>query len=552
MNLIRDIASLAASVALCLAGIPSLAHAQSSSLSVLQSPTVPSDVVWTGTWSAPMLTLQLANGDGSPNTLARQTVRQSFRSSIAGTMIRVQLSNIFGLQPVTLSDVHFAKAASDQAIVSGTDKALTFGGFASVTIPAGQSVESDAIAYNVAASTDYAVSMFVPNAIDPQNVTAHRQAWQHIYFAAGDVSGISTIATTGSVDSYLYLTGVDVVNSAATGAVVALGASITDGSNTTFGANLRWVNDLALRLQAAGLQVGVLAAGLSGGHLLDDQDFGGPSALNRFNRDVISKAGVKWVISSDTAINDLSSHADGTGPTAAQLIAATQQLIDEAHSSGLKFLCSTLTPNVGRPADQWSDGAEAIREQLNTFYKSADSHCDGIVDQDTATHDPQMPLQYRPSFNSGDFLHPNDPGTQAIANAVNLGFFTPTGLPPIKAPTQCGSLLPGEGITPNQHIVSCDGRFQLLLQTDSNLVLSFGKTVLWSSNTAGKNAAEFTFLADGNVVLLDTTGKVIFQTNTAGLLGTTYIVQNDGNVVLYDGPVGGPNNPIYNTGTCCH
>jgi lysophospholipase L1-like esterase len=506
-----------------------------------------------------MLDQTLTDGSGALIPLSQSTLRQSFRTSIGGAKVRVRLSNLFGQQPITLSDVHLAKASSDQAVVSSTDKALTFGGSTSITIAAGQEVTSDAVTYATSPSTDYAVSLFVLSAPDSPHVTAHRQAWQNIYQASGDVSSSAQITVQGSpIQSYVFLTGVDVVNTSATGAVVAIGASITDGSITTFGADRRWVNELSLRLQAANLNVAVLGAGLSGGHLLDDQPFGGPAGVNRFQRDVLSQAGVKWVISSDMPINDLSGHSngqgqtDGSSPTADQLINATKQMIGQAHAAGVKFLCSTLTPNGGRDPNQWTPTAESIRQQLNAFYLSAGSGCDGIVDQDTATHDPANPLQYRPSFNAGDSLHPNDAGTQAIANAVNLKFFEPSALPPISASASCGQLLPGQGLKRDQPLVSCDGRFTLYLQDDSNLVLYFGQSPIWASNTGGKNAAEFAFLADGNVVLYDSAGTALFQTNTAGLQSTSLLVQNDGNVVVYDGPPSGPNHALFATGTCCH
>ena len=510
--------------------------------------------VWTGTWSAPVLDQQLFNNSGQPVALGGKTVRQSFRSSIGGSQVRVRLSNLFGQQAVTVRDVHFAKAASDQAVKKSTDQVLLFGGKGSVTIQPGQQVTSDALGFKLARSTDYAVSLYVPDAVDFNHVTAHRQAWQTIYTAAGDVAADPGITPVDSIGSYVFLTGVEVVDASATGAVVTLGASITDGSNTSYGANLRWGNDLALRLHDAGLEVGVLNAGLSGGQLLNDGSFGGPSALNRFQRDVLSQAGVKWVISSDTAINDLSGHSnghgqtDGSGPSFAQLSGATQQLIAQAHAAGVTFLCSTLTPNVGRDPNSWTPTAESIREQLNAWYRTPESGCDGIVDQDTATHDPAMPLQYRPSFNAGDFLHPNDAGTQAIADAINLGFFEKNGLPPVAASTSCGTLLPGEGLRKKQSLLSCDGRFQLALQADSNLVLSFGATVLWSTNTAGQHASEFTLLPDGDAVLYGSDAGVLFDTKTTGLLSTRLVVQNDGNMVVYDGA----GHPLFATNTCCH
>jgi hypothetical protein len=179
------------------------------------------------------------------------------------------------------------------------------------------------------------------------------------------------------------------------------------------------------------MQVGVSNIGISGNKLLEDG--AGQSALNRFTRDVIVQPNVRWVIFSDDPINDLSNLPPANEPSYASLIAGVQQLIDEAHASeahaseahasGIKFYCSTLTPNGGRTASEWSTTAETIREEINAFYLSGTSECDGIVDQAAATADPTDPVQYLPAYNSGDSLHPNDAGHLAIAHAVNLGLF---------------------------------------------------------------------------------------------------------------------------------
>jgi hypothetical protein len=94
-------------------------------------------------------------------------------------------------------------------------------------------------------------------------------------------------------------------------------------------------------------------------------------------------------------------------------------MIASAHSHGVKFICSTLTPFQG--ASYWSAQKETGRAAINAFIRGAGSGCDGVVDQDTATHDPANPTTYLPAFNSGDSLHPNVAGLQAIAEAVNLG-----------------------------------------------------------------------------------------------------------------------------------
>lgn len=409
-------------------------------------------VPWTGSWAvAP----QQGTIDSSFNNLSQQTLRQTLHTSIGGSQARVQISNVFGQGSLAIGDVHLAQSLLDSngdptsSTIPGTDHVVTFGGSTTATVPAGETLASDAIAVNVTPAEDLMVSIYFPNGVDSANSTYHQAGGQNgMFLASGDVSANPSISTTSTFSSYFYLTNIDVQNSAAIGSVVTLGASITDGLNSSFNVNHRWTNDLATRLSAANLQVGVVNEGISGNDLL--RDGAGQAAITRFARDVLSQPNVKWVIFSDDIINDLSNLPDDQEPTYDSLIAGVQQMMAQAHAANIKFYCSTLTPNGGRPADQWSATAETIREQVNAFIRGANSGCDGIVDQDTATHDPTMPTQYRPSFNSGDSLHPNDPGHQAIANSVNLGLFTSNGIPPIVQPSSsCSTLLPGESLLPD-------------------------------------------------------------------------------------------------------
>lgn len=125
------------------------------------------------------------------------------------------------------------------------------------------------------------------------------------------------------------------------------------------------------------------------------------------------------MIFSDDPINDLGSTSPPPG--ADQLIAGAKQLVARAHQQRLKFLCSTLTPYNG--AGYWTQQGETAREAFNAFVRSPDSGCDGVVDQDTATHDPADPTRYLPAYDAGDHLHPNEAGLQAIADAVDLSLF---------------------------------------------------------------------------------------------------------------------------------
>jgi lysophospholipase L1-like esterase len=361
---------------------------------------------WVGTWAA--------SPQGCGMTFDQQTLRQVVHTSIAGTAARVQFSNAYGSSSVDIADVHVAQRTSDASVDPSTDLAVTFGGQSTTTIPAGGVAVSDSIAFPVKALSDVVVSTYFPQS---ENVgTCHQLGEQTNYIASGDVSGAATLANPQTTGSYYLLANLDVQNPDALGAVVTLGASITDGYASVQDANHRWPDFLAIRLNAAGLTVGVLNQGISGNDLLADG--AGQSALNRFARDVIAQPGVRWVIASDDPINDLGS---GNPPTADQLIAGLDQIIASAHQNGIQFWCSTLTPFQG--AGYWTPTGEMGRDAYDATVRTTGSGCDAIVDQDTATHDPSMPASFLAADDCGDHLHPSDMGRQAIANAVPIAMF---------------------------------------------------------------------------------------------------------------------------------
>jgi lysophospholipase L1-like esterase len=276
--------------------------------------------------------------------------------------------------------------------------------------------------FTVSADANVTVSFYVPTTT---GYTQHETAQQTNYYADGDQSGNADLSGALTYSSYSLLSDLDVQNTAATGSVVAFGASITDAVASSFGANRRWPNLLAKRLNGSGRTVGVLNEGISGNNLLFDGS--GQKALTRFGHDVVQQPGVKWVIVSDDPINDL---LRSDPPSAQDLINGLSQLISQAHSAQIKVLCSTLTPFKGTTVGAgWSTQAESGRDTINAFLRGSSSGCDGIVDQDTATHDPSNPQAFRPDLDSGDHLHPNDAGMQAIADAVPLTLLGTAGTP---------------------------------------------------------------------------------------------------------------------------
>ncbi len=365
---------------------------------------------WTGTWAvSPMR-------DNAGKRFNQQTLRQIVHTSVGGHMARVQISNLFGTQPLSIADVHIAQRSTGSSIVAGTDRQVQFGGLSSVTVPPGSTAISDPVGFQVPSLADVAISMYFPKPTGPP--TYHPSGFQTSYIADGDVSGDAALAGVNTTQSYYFLINLDVHDPAVRGAVVTLGASITDGYSSTTDTNRRWPNDLARRLSDSGLNIGVLNQGISGNRLLAAG--AGDSAEARFDRDALGQPGARWVIFADDPINDLGSSTPP--PTGDQLIAGIERLITKAHQKQIKFVCSTLTPYQG--AGYWTPAGEAAREQINVFLRGNTSGCDAVIDQDVATHDPDHPTQYLPAYDSGDHLHPNDAGLQAIANAANLELFS--------------------------------------------------------------------------------------------------------------------------------
>ena len=374
---------------------------------------------WVGTWAtAP---LGEANTPAGPGT-SDMTLREIVHVSRGGERVRVEFTNEFGTDLLTIGAAHIALSAGGSEIKLGSANALTFNGKSSITIPVGAMVISDPADLKLPVLSDLAISIFIPT--QPlRTVTQHTFADQTNYIATGDVVGEKTLTAPEKFAQWRFVKGVDVLGGANDGAIVTLGDSITDGAYATENGNARWPDVLARRLQAdkklAGL--GVLNQGIGGNRVLHEGY--GPSAEARFDRDVLSQAGVKYVVIME-GINDIGNATSPTNPhdpvTADEMIAGLAQLVERAHVHGIKVIGATLTPYVG--AKYQSDAGEKIRVAVNDWIRTNKS-LDGLIDFDLVTRDPANPSMFLPVMDHGDHLHPGDAGYKAMGESVDLKLF---------------------------------------------------------------------------------------------------------------------------------
>lgn len=377
---------------------------------------------WTATWgTAPAGPPPAA----SLQTFTDQTVRLIVHTSIGGNRVRIRLSNELGSTPLTIGAARIGLRAGGSDVAAGTDRALSFGGRAFVTITPGAPAVSDPVELNVPPLSDLAVSLYLPGTV--QATTVHQLALQTNYVSLpGNFTAAATLPVQRTIQVWPFLTEVDV--DSAGPAIVTLGDSITDGTRSTPDTNNRWPDWLARRLQTErdpvlGLNArfGVVNRGISGNRLLSDapNTLAGRSASARFDRDVLATAGVRYLVVM-IGINDIGNSSPASPVTSEDLIAAYRQLILRAHAKGISVIGATLTPFEG--AAYYSPEKEVVRQALNNWIRNNDEF-DGVIDFDRATRDPAHPPRFLPAYDSGDHLHPNDLGYEAMGNAVPLALF---------------------------------------------------------------------------------------------------------------------------------
>jgi len=401
---------------------------------------------WVGTWataavqraqSPPPQTGSAPARAQPPLDLADTTLREIVHVSIGGSRARVVFSNAFGTAPLTIGAASVALRESESNIVKNSAHPLTFGGSASVVIPAAATMISDPVGIAFPAMSDLAIDLYLPKdmlaATSP--LTTHGGAFQTNYISKpGNFAGSAELPVASTPTSWFFLSRVETEAPAGISAIICFGDSITDGTASTRNTNNRWPDLLAKRLAAKSENVrAILNEAIAGNRLLSEAtpNFG-INALSRFDRDAAALPGASYVIVLE-GINDIGmGRAGAPSASAAELIAAHQQIVERAHVRGLRIIGATLTPFEG--AAYFTPDGETKRQAVNAWIRTGkggpstnSAAYDAVIDFDAATRDPQNPTKFNPQFDSGDHLHPNDAGYQAMANAIDLKLFASGG-----------------------------------------------------------------------------------------------------------------------------
>jgi lysophospholipase L1-like esterase len=371
--------------------------------------------------------------------VSHTALRMIVRPTISGGAVRIRIENSQAQTPVTFSDAFVGVLGTGAALVPGTNRRLTFGGKAGLSLAAGASAWSDPVRFPVEAFTLLAVSLDVVSAVE---ISGHQLGlvtnYVGPYGSAGSSSGGGFVPVPQNAGNFpfYYVAAVDVKSATASGTIVTLGDSITDGRCSTRDPATgvipadqynRWPDVLAKRLHALyGRRAPAVSNESIAGNRVVVPGGNGPAAVLRLQNDVLERAGLSAVIFYE-GTNDITG-----GATSAQLIAGLKEVVDRVHAGGVPIYGGTVVPR-GRPAPLtgWTGSMESVKVNVNHWLHT-EANFDGLVEFGALLAGPIVTgvdgapaEQLWEPWNCFDYTHPNKFGLEAMGNLIDLDLFKP-------------------------------------------------------------------------------------------------------------------------------
>lgn len=331
------------------------------------------------------------------------------------------MSNEVGTAPRIIAAASVGLAGQDFDARNDGLQAVTFSGNKGITIPPGAPVVSDPIDLRVARGDNIVVSFTITDTLRLDG-----NGGSLVSVAPGDQSMAVHMQDSRIMEGRPDITGISVLTARDTHLVVALGDSITDGNRLSLTALHSWPEEASRRLAArkAGPDYAVVNAGIAGNRLLAS-GFGGPAALSRLDRDALALDGITHLVvlegTNDIGMSGHSSFGENPAISPQDLIGGYRQILAREHDRDVKVIVGTILP-FGGSASHDSREHEELRQAANNWIRTS-GEPDAVIDFDKALRDPANPLRLRSDYDSGDHLHPNEAGSKAMGQGIDLSIF---------------------------------------------------------------------------------------------------------------------------------
>ncbi|KXH42580.1 GDSL-like Lipase/Acylhydrolase [Colletotrichum nymphaeae SA-01] len=394
---------------------------------------------WVTVWGTMPQLVEPANLPPAPfNETGRvfhdATLRQTVKVSLATSTLRLQISNAFGGSDLPITAVTIARTANNTAGTSGVDadslQVVTFSGSGGFVVPNGAIVFSDPIDLAVEAQSIVSITIYLADGQTTNSITGHPGSRTTSFLKSGnhvadqDLAATTGNATATTTDHWYLISALEGWLPKGTSAVAIVGDSISDGRGSTTNANNRWPDRFLARMQneSSTSAIAIVNEAAGGNRVLADGL--GPNGLGRIDRDVIAQSGIKYAIVF-IGVNDIGT---ATNTTAAQeavgdrLVAAYDQMVTRLHRFGIAVFGATITPLTGDGQPYSDPTREAARQRVNEWIRSSGRY-DAVIDFDAIVRDPAAPEKLRAEYDTGDHLHLNPAGYEAMAEGIDLSIF---------------------------------------------------------------------------------------------------------------------------------